>query len=354
MFTFSELIAIALYLATLGFVFVVYRAPAGWFRSLMGAAAIATGLLASAAVVGSYTGQAEAWFDPRQPAPVKRPGEGPLPDAPKAVPVPPKPSKSLPASTNSAALTPTPKSTLAGPDGTAFRDCAECPEMVTIPAGPFPIGALASDGDARPTEQPHRMAEITKRYAIGRYEVTVAQYAAYANATRRPVPTCLDKPQTEPRLPIQCVTWSEARAYALWLAVRTEARYRLPSEAEWERAARGGKPTRYAAGSTLPAKAANIGGGEGARAVGSFASNPFGLFDMMGNVAEHVTDCWEPHHDNTPADGRPLDARPCPKRTVKDGYWAEDAKWARVSARRAIDPAKGLRGVGFRVMRELN
>ena len=197
--------------------------------------------------------------------------------------------------------------------GEVFRDCAACPEMVVLSGG---------------------------NLAMGRYEVTVGEYRAFASATGGGAgggcPFGGDSwrdpgfPQTE-RHPVTCVSWDDAQAYVSWLSRTTGMSYRLPTEAEWERAAAGSRPgcDRLGLG-TRP---------DGTCPVGSYGSNAAGLSDMVGNLWEWVEDCWEGN---------------CDRRVLRGGSWSSLAESLRPGAR-GRDRA-GLRydGFGFRVSRTLD
>ncbi len=151
----------------------------------------------------------------------------------------------------------------------------------------------------------------------------------------------------------------DARAYVEWLSDWSGQTYRLPSAAEWEYAARAWTAAPYLTGTSLKPVAANIARDKatpssGPVAVGSYPANGFGLHDMMGNVAEWVSDCWIATLWISPTNGKPAVRRgDCSKRVVKDGAWMDDARYARVSARRQLAPDMALAGVGFRVVREM-
>ena len=237
-----------------------------------------------------------------------------------------------------------------------FRDCPACPEMVPVPAGYALVGAAADDPRAARAEQPQRIVTIGKPFAIGRAEITVGQYEAFAAATGRARPACTEVSAATSSLPVQCVSFADAKAYADWLSIATRRSYRLPSASQWEYAARSGTNTAYASGESLDAKSANI-GAIAARLLpaASFPANGFGLYDMAGNVAELTADCWTPTLDDTPSDGQPaVYGADCSRRTLKDAAWPEAAQSARVSARRPIANEAARPGIGFRIVRDMN
>ena len=202
------------------------------------------------------------------------------------------------------------------PTSTGFRDTlkdgSQGPEMVILPTGSFSMGSHVTESD-RPSEGPVRTVTISKRIAIGKYEVTFADYDRFADATAG-----VDRPSDNTwgrgSRPVINVNQADAKAYAAWLSTQTGKSYRLPTEAEWEYAARAGTSTRYSWGNSINCSQARYGRrteGEcsnsldGPVAVGSFAANPFGLYDMHGNVWEWVEDCWHSSYDykDVPTDG---------------------------------------------------
>jgi formylglycine-generating enzyme required for sulfatase activity len=257
---------------------------------------------------------------------------------------------------------------------TQFRDCPDCPAMVRVPAGTFQMGDASSV--ARPDEQPVRPVSIAA-FAVGRYEVTVAEYAAFTTATGRetrpgcrtdrnqdgrwendPVATWREPgfPQTD-RHPVVCVSWADGNAYVAWLTLKTGKTYRLLSEAEWEYAARAGSTTQfwwgdnandlcgYANGPDLAAKekfpgwtTATCNDGQALAApVGTYEPNAFGLYDMAGNVWEWTQECY---------DGA------CQRRVLRGGSWVYGLQDLRSSQRNALPPPWIHGGdIGFRVAR---
>jgi formylglycine-generating enzyme required for sulfatase activity len=234
--------------------------------------------------------------------------------------------------------------------------CANCPDMVVIRPGVFRMGADPADEAATESERPNRLIGISAPFAIGRNEVTLREYAVFAKATRRPPNACLDlSGEDDPDLPVTCVSPRDADAYAMWLAAVTGVPFRLPSEAEWEFAARAGATGPYVTGSHLGKGEANVDRADGETVrVGSYPANAFGLNDIHGNAAEIVADCWVPAPDQRPANGTAATAViKCSNRTLRDGHAGEPATMARLSARRPIDRNARLRGVGFRLARDL-
>ncbi len=199
--------------------------------------------------------------------------------------------------------------------GDTFRDCATCPEMVVLPAGKFMMGSPEGERGRDDDEGPQRQVTIPKPFAVGKYEVTVGQYAEFVRETKHKAGNCFyfqdgsfrdDRSWLAPGFkqsndhPVVCVNWDDASTYAYWLSVKTGHEYRLLTEAKWEYAARAGTTTAYHFGRMILGNQANYNrNNEGTVAVGSYPSNAFGLYDMHGNVWEWVEDCW--HDDYTGA-----------------------------------------------------
>jgi formylglycine-generating enzyme len=268
-----------------------------------------------------------------------------------------------------------------------LRDCPDCPELVPIAAGRFTLGT-SSDGyehDEAAGETPPLAVTIRRPFAIGRFEVTQAQFAVFLEAThasRRA--SCTAPSPAQPAAPATCITAEEAERYAAWLSARTGHRYRLPSEAEWEYATRAGttgarswsardshegvsisRACEYAnvydvsaRGAQLPIPHARCTDGyPGLAPVGSYLPNPWGLYDTIGNARERVADCHTRSYKGRPADERAWLWSGCTHHGVRGGSWQSRPRMARSAARDGIaddaDPAQ-LRDVGFRIARDLD
>ena len=201
--------------------------------------------------------------------------------------------------------------------GSIFKDCPECPQMVVLPAGSFRMGHIRDAGLYWRTARPVHRVAIAKPFAMSRYEVTFAEFDRFSSETgQRLLP---DKGWGRGRLPALRVPREDALAYAEWLSEKTGKRYRLPPEAEWEYGARAGTETHYWWGDSASHEYANYGKGqpgwfpvsvvEGrdrwkySAPVGSFPPNAFGLYDMNGNLWEHVLDCFHDNYKGAPSDG---------------------------------------------------
>jgi formylglycine-generating enzyme required for sulfatase activity len=242
--------------------------------------------------------------------------------------------------------------------GRVFKDCARCPQMAVIPGGSFLMGSPASAKARYENEGPqHRVA--VSRFAIGKYEVTFAEWdvcVAAGGCRHRPD----DRGWGRGRRPVIYVSWRDARQYVAWLSRRTGKRYRLPSEAEWEYAARAGTRTVYSWGNAIGLGKANCRGcgsrrGEKKTApVGSFRPNRFGLYDLHGNASEWVEDCRHKSYVGAPADGRPwTTGGDCRFRILRGGSWASAPRDLR-SALRSWGVFDGrLMFFGFRVAKTL-
>ncbi|MEE2690335.1 MAG: SUMF1/EgtB/PvdO family nonheme iron enzyme [Pseudomonadota bacterium] len=248
--------------------------------------------------------------------------------------------------------------------GGVFRDCSSCPEMAPVPPGRFVMGSPASEPARQATEGPQTEVTIARPFAIGAKEVTFAEWDACvaAGACRDYAPD--DAGWGRGSRPVINVSWDDAQSYAAWLSEKTGFSYRLPSEEEWEYAARAGAKTPFFFGPVISTRQANFDGshpyggepGEIRRRTmpaGSFAANPLGLYDMHGNVWEWVADCWSDSHANAPSDGEPRGGA-CSKRVLKGGAW-NTGGW-RLRAGHRIGKADSSREFdnGFRVARDMD
>ena len=250
----------------------------------------------------------------------------------------------------------------------SFRDCDDhCPEMALIPPGTFLMGSDASEKDGKDNEKPRHAVQIAYPFAVGAHEVTLAEWEACVNdGGCSSVPLERHGESDGGKRPVTHVTWHEANAYTEWLSGRTGMDYRLPSESEWEYAARANTTTPYSSGVAITSKQANFDGRYDWRVgsaltpdvymgrtleVGLLEANAFGLHDIHGNASEWTLDCYVSHYRGAPEDGRPRDTESCVRRVVRGGSW-KDKPWDIRSARRTADvPDGGSSQTGFRVIR---
>ena len=234
-----------------------------------------------------------------------------------------------------------------------FTECPACPTMVAVPEGRFRMGS--ADGDA--AQQPVRDVTVAKPFAIGKYEVTVRQWKACVDAG-----SCSrigDLEVGDQERPMQNVSWADATAYVSWLSQETGYTYRLPSEAEWEYAARGGRSTRFWWGDSYDGNLANCSecGDDWDRKrpmpSGRYQANPFGLHDMNGGVSEWVADCWVADYRNAPSDASVRSASSCPRRVLRGGSWRSKLDDITSASRFRYDEQVRYYTNGFRVAREL-
>ncbi len=232
--------------------------------------------------------------------------------------------------------------------GERFRDCPECPEMAALPEGSFIMGSPAWEGAHREHETPARRIRIDRRLAVGVHEVTSGEWDACVagGGCGGYSPSA---PWGRDRQPVVHVSWFDAKSYIEWLSRRTGRDYRLPTEAEWEYAARAGTAGPYHTGGRLAPDRANYGGG-GTVPVGSYPANAFGLHDMHGNVWEWVEDCWNPSHAGAPADGSARLSGDCNWRVLRGGSWLNGPKSLRSATRfRTSSEERAYYINGFRV-----
>ena len=154
------------------------------------------------------------------------------------------------------------------------------------------------------------------------------------------------------------ISWDDAKAFTAWLSRKTGQSYRLPSEAEWEYAARAGTTTAYWWGRDVGSREANCrecntGSGQQTSPVGSYKPNAFGLYDTAGNVAEWVEDCWHDNYRGAPEDGSAWTTGQCRLRGLRGGAYDSQAKFVRSSARFRYDSSIRYPANGFRIVREL-
>jgi formylglycine-generating enzyme required for sulfatase activity len=226
------------------------------------------------------------------------------------------------------------------------------PQMVEIPAGAFRMGDLSGHGlfDQRPV----REVVFARPFALGKYAVTFDEYDCFAQATGRKLPE--DEGWGRGRRPVINVSWHDATAYCQWLSEQTGQTYRLPSEAEWEYACRAGTTTEYSWGDEIGHNNANYdgcGSQRGTTPVGSFAPNPWGLYDMHGNVWELCADCWNNSYRDAPSDGSARTSGNCAFRVLRGGSWCINGQVVRAAYRYNYTTSHRNYLSGFRVAMDL-
>jgi sulfatase modifying factor 1 len=298
------------------------------------------------------------------------------------------------------------------PAAETFRDCPDCSQMVVIRGGSFTMGSPENEPERKKFEGPRSNVRI-ESFAIGATEVTRGQYAVFVRDTRRPPPahgcflfgfndvvfsTDVDEQvmdqkaswrnpgfQQTDKHPVTCVSWQDAKDYAEWLAHKTGRPYRLPSEAEWEYAARAGSTSTFQWGSNEneACRYANVGDlsllhanqivrGQAEKGVaagqldlrlvhcddgvpytspvGRYQPNSFGLYDMIGNVWEYVADCWQ---ESLPENGVAHDEPSCAFRRVRGGSWDDSPPELRSARRSRVKLNVPRNDGGFRLARDL-
>jgi formylglycine-generating enzyme required for sulfatase activity len=279
------------------------------------------------------------------------------------------------------------KSCIKPGSGTSFKDCPECPEMVVAPAGSFVMGSPDTEPEResfeRGSESPQHKVGIKEPFAVGRFAVTVDEFETFVREGGYKVPQgCniwtgkdwkLDAaksfrspgfPQTGSH-PVVCVSWNDAKAYVQWLSRKTGKPYRLLSEAEREYVTRAGTATPFWWGSSITTAQANYngdfvyaGGGKGEFRKGtvpvkSFQPNPWGLYQVHGNVWDWVEDCWNENYNGAPSDGSARTSGDCDRRALRGGSWIFFPRLLRAAFRSVGNPSIGSFGTGFRVARSL-
>jgi len=237
--------------------------------------------------------------------------------------------------------------------GRAFRDCPDvCPEMVAVPAGSFRMGSLVTEQGRDKTEGPERKVTIARPFAVGKFEVTFAEWdACVAAGGCYHVPD--DRGWGRGRRPVIGVSWNDAKEYTAWLSGKTGKTYRLLSEAEWEYAGRARTTTRYAFGDDIKSSQAQYSRDKTVE-VGSFPPNRFGLHDMFGNVWEWVEDNWHGDYQGAPIDGSVWQGGDASRRILRGGGWRGSVIYDLRSANRGGNsPDTRTTGIGFRVARTL-
>ena len=236
--------------------------------------------------------------------------------------------------------------------GEVFRDCDTCPEMVVIPAGTFQLGVPASEEGGDVNETPQHPVTVSS-FALGATEVTFDEWAACVRGGGCGGYRPDDEGWGRGARPVIRVSWFDAWEYVWWLSRETGESYRLPSESEWEYAARAGTTTPFHTGRTISKGQANYDRGQ-TTPVRTFAPNAFGLYDVHGNVWEWTEDCWNGSYRGAPADGSPWGAGDCGRRVFRGGSWHYVPRLLRSAARSSYFTGFRFDSAGFRVARTLD
>ena len=271
-----------------------------------------------------------------------------------------------------------------------FTECIDCPVMVGIPAGKFVMGSPASEAGRFDAEGPRHVVSV-RAFALGKFDVTSKQFLLFLSDTGYQPQPCnpilgmswhnkgggLAYPPEDvepPRWPAVCLDWHDAQAYIDWLNARARAAhpeirngkgpYRLPSEAQWEYAARGGTTTARWWGNGIGVNNADCNGcgspydDHVLADVDSFKPNPFGLYGMLGTAWQWTADCWHPSYVGAPTDGSAWVTGDCGKHVIRGGSWDNVPLFIRSAARSGASPDNGGEYdysslAGFRVARDL-
>jgi formylglycine-generating enzyme required for sulfatase activity len=265
----------------------------------------------------------------------------------------------------------------------AFKDCADCPEMVVVPAGSFTMGSPPDEAGRAAEREDQVHVTIARPFAVGAFAVTRGEFAAFAAATRhQPDGGCYVWTGTtweeradsswravnfaqDDRHPVTCVNLSDIKAYVAWLSSATGKTYRLLSEAEREYVTRAGTSTPFWWGHAISTDQANYNGNftyaQGGKGewrqrtlpVDAFAANRWGLYNVHGNVWDWTEDCWNERNAGNPGTGAARTSGDCVWRVVRGGAWNYSPADLRSAHRYWNLPHNRNTGTGFRVARVL-
>lgn len=263
--------------------------------------------------------------------------------------------------------------------GETFKDCDDCPEMVVVPPGSFMMGSPESEKKRETNEGPVHKVTIAKKFAVGKFEITRAQFATFVNETGYDFGNhcwTLEKEKFRNRKersyknpgfsqddthPVVCVNWYDAKAYIKWLIRNTGKSYRLLTEAEWEYIARANTQTPFFWGNSLSTNQANYDGNHTYNgslginrkktvSVNSFGANNFGLFNVHGNIYEWVEDCWHENYEEAPSNGKAwVKGGDCTKHVLRGGSFSDVAYTLRSASRFHANKKKRVNDFGIRI-----
>ncbi|KWZ58232.1 hypothetical protein WK57_20570 [Burkholderia ubonensis] len=322
--------------------------PNGRFASLAQARLARLRAAAPKAPAASAPAQTASPAPPPAPVPAPAPASA---AAAQPAHTPGSPAKAPPPAAAAAPSAPQQKGVATAAN--EIRDCPACPAMLAVSPGTFAMGSNSGD----PSEKPAHRVTLDHSFALAKYVVTVAQWNTCRDAGA--CPRLPGDSNMAPNAPARDLSWDDAQQYVKWLSKISGKSYRLPTEAEWEFAARGGTATRYWWGNEMRPGNANCKDcgppwhAEAPDNVGSFAANPLGFYDMGGGVWEWVSDCWHNSYKNAPADGRAWDEPNCQVRVIRGGSWRDGANYMPVSTRFKYDSSVRYSANGFRVARDM-
>jgi formylglycine-generating enzyme required for sulfatase activity len=282
---------------------------------------------------------------------------------PPPAPVATAPPSGRPSPTDGVPLSPERERALKPKD--SFKECAACREMVVVPAGTFTMGSPESEPERYPDESPQHGVAFARQLAVGRFAVTFDEWDACAADGGCGGYKPSDQGWGRGRRPVINVSWDDAKAYVVWLSNKIGKTYRLLSESEREYVTRAGTSTPFWWGSSISTSQANYNGdftyGGGAKGefraktlpVDTFQPNPWGFYQVHGNVMEWVQDCWQDNYNGAPPDGSARTSGDCNSRVLRGGSWLSNPQFLR-SANRYGNPSGGrISSLGFRVGRTL-
>ena len=250
-----------------------------------------------------------------------------------------------------------------------FHDCPQCPEMIVIKPGSFNMGSPKPDEEVHGNEGPRHRVTIAHAFAVGIYDVTFEQWDACVTGGGCIHPISQDWGRGS--RPAISVSWDDTQDYIRWLNERVRSfqpsdepasgpgPYRLLTEAEWEYAARAGTTTVYYWGNSYVKGSANCDGcgsewdNEKTAPVGSFAPNPWGLYDMAGNVLQWVDDCYHDTYAKAPTDGSSWKGGKCDFHVMRGGSWYNSTYYLRASQRYSAPAYFRALNLGLRVAKTL-
>jgi formylglycine-generating enzyme required for sulfatase activity len=236
--------------------------------------------------------------------------------------------------------------------GDSFRDCEECPEMIVIPPGSFKMGYLQVGGND--DEKPVHEVRFTHKFAVGKFEVTFAQWELCASdgGCGRYIPD--DERRGRNQRPVVNVNWDDAKLYVAWLSKKTGQKYRLMSEAEWEYVTRAGSTTKYFWGEEFVKGRVDVHPAAGTRDGGAYEPNGFGIYDLVGNVWEWVEDCGHDNYQGAPSDGSAWTVGgDCSYHGIRGGSWGNFPRFYRSAFRERKGTKTREFEIGFRVAKTL-